>query len=179
MVAMSVLLERRNRGDILIEEKGLNHLKSLMNQTIGNHQCYALSAEYAGVMIGPDMGAGTKYEVKVREGNIFSAAEIGRAYRWPMYLWSVINHPEYNQLEVGAIINWGRNAKVSEAFIAHEYYGHTGVIRGLENGRVQTYEQNAESGEIVAEYDREFFGSGQIASICIPPDFEKGVLLDG
>ena len=94
-------------------------------------------------MIGPDMGAGTRYEVKVREGNIFSAAEIGRVYRWPMYLWTVINHPEYDQLEVGAIINWERNAKVSEAFIAHEYYGHTGVIRGLESGRIQTYEQNA------------------------------------
>ena len=115
----------------MIEEKGLNHLKSLINQPIGNHQCYALSAEYAGIMIGPDMGAGTRYEVKVREGNIFSAAEIGRAYRWPMYLWTVINHPEYDQLEVGAIINWERNAKVSEGFIAHEYYGHTGVIRGL------------------------------------------------
>ena len=163
----------------MIEEKGLNHLKRLINQPIGNHQCYALSAEYAGVMIGPDMGTGTRYEVKVREGNIFSAAEIGRVYRWPMYLWTVINHPEYDQLEVGAIINWERNAKVSEAFIAHEYYGHTGVIRGLESGRIQTYEQNAESGEIVAEYDRQFFGAGQIASICIPPDFEKGVLFDG
>ncbi|WP_270328992.1 CHAP domain-containing protein [Enterococcus malodoratus] len=163
----------------MIEEKGLNHLKRLMNQPIGNHQCYALSAEYAGVMIGPDMGAGTRYEVKVREGNIFSAAEIGRAYRWPMYLWTVINHPEYDQLEVGAIINWERNAQVSETFIAHDYFGHTGVIRGLESGRIQTYEQNAESGEIVAEYDRQFFGTGQIASICIPPDFEKGVVLDG
>ena len=163
----------------MIEEKGLNHLKRLINQPIGNHQCYALSAEYAGVMIGPDMGAGTRYEVKVREGNIFSAAEIGRVYRWPMYLWTVINQPEYDQLEVGAIINWERNAKVSEGFIAHEYYGHTGVIRGLESGRIQTYEQNAESGEIVAKYDRQFFGAGQIASICIPPDFEKGVLFDG
>ena len=163
----------------MIEEKGLNHLKRLINQPIGNHQCYALSAEYAGVMIGPDMGAGTRYEVTVREGNIFSAAEIGRVYRWPMYLWTVINHPEYDQLEVGAIINWERNAKVSEGFIAHEYYGHTGVIRGLESGRIQTYEQNAESGEIVAKYDRQFFGAGQIASICIPPDFEKGVLFDG
>lgn len=160
----------------MIEQKGLNHLKSLMNQPIGNHQCYALSAEYAGVMIGPDMGAGTKYEIKVRYGNVFSAADIGSAYKWPLYLWSVIEEPSYDQLEVGAIINWKRGAKVSDFFTAHEGFGHTGVIRGLKNGKVQTYEQNAESGEIVAEYDREFFDSQQIASICIPPDFEKGVM---
>ncbi|MDU6576792.1 MAG: hypothetical protein E6521_12740 [Enterococcus raffinosus] len=49
----------------------------------------------------------------------------------------------------------------------------------MKAGRIQTYEQNAESGEIVAKYDRQFFGAGQIASICIPPDFEKGVLFDG
>lgn len=163
----------------MIEQKGLNHLKSLINQSIGNHQCYALSAEYAGMMIGPDMGAGTRYEVHVRTGNIFSAAEIGNAYNWPMYLWTVINHPEYDQLEVGAIINWERNAQVSETFTAHEYYGHTGVICGLENGQIQTYEQNAESGERVAEYNRQFFGAGQIASICVPPDFEKGVFVNG
>jgi hypothetical protein len=35
----------------VIDRKGLNHLKSLMNQPVGNHQCYALSAEYAGVLI--------------------------------------------------------------------------------------------------------------------------------
>lgn len=176
---MFVSPERRNRGDFVIEEKGLNHLKSLLNQPIGNHQCYALSAEYSGVMIGPDMGARTKYEIKVRHGNVFSAAEIGRAYPWSLYLWTVIAHPEYDQLVVGSIINWERNAKISDTFESHEYYGHTGVIKGLENGRIQTYEQNAESGGIVAEYDREFFGSGQIASICIPPDFEKGVVING
>lgn len=93
----------------MIDKKGLNHLKSLINQPVGNHQCYALSAEYAGVMIGPDMGAGTKYEIKVRYGNVFSAADIGSAYQWPLYLWSVINEPTYDQLEVGAIINWKRD----------------------------------------------------------------------
>lgn len=159
----------------MIDRKGLNHLKSLMNQPVGNHQCYALSAEYAGVMIGPDMGAGTKYEIKVRHGNVFSAADIGSAYQWPLYLWSVIEEPSYEQLQVGSIINWKRGAKVAN-WSASQTFGHTGVIRGLENDRIQTYEQNAESGEIVAEYDREFFDSDQIASICIPPDFEKGVM---
>lgn len=159
----------------MIDNKGLNHLKGLMNQPVGNHQCYALSAEYAGVMIGPDMGAGTKYEIKVRYGNVFSAADIGSAYPWPLYLWTVIEEPSYDELVVGAIINWKRGSKV-DSWHASMVHGHTGVIRGLKNGRIQTYEQNAESGEIVAKYDREFFDSHQIASICIPPDFEKGVM---
>ncbi|EHF3565400.1 CHAP domain-containing protein, partial [Enterococcus faecalis] len=47
-------------------------------------------------------------------------------------------------------------------------YGHTGVIYGLENGRIQTIEQNAEQGQIVAKYDRLYF-DGSIQSIVIPP----------
>ncbi|EOH96392.1 CHAP domain-containing protein [Enterococcus pallens] len=152
-------------------------MKQLLNQTVGNRQCYALAAEYAGVMIGPDLGAGTKYEIKVRNGNVFSAADIGTAYNWNLYLWEVIENPLYDQLKVGAIINWRRGAKVSEFLRAHKNFGHTGVISGLENGKIQTYEQNGESGEIVSQYEREFYGSEHIASICIPPDFEKDVML--
>lgn len=47
-------------------------------------------------------------------------------------------------------------------------YGHTGVIYGLDNGRIQTIEQNAEQGQIVAKYDRLYF-EGSIQSIVIPP----------
>lgn len=150
--------------------KGLNHLKSLLNQPVGNRQCYALSAEYAGVMFGPGMGAGTKYDVMHQIGNIYSAADIGNAYDWGLYKWTVIDNPTYEQLEIGAIINWNRGAKV-DIWNASEGYGHTGVIRGLESGRIQTYEQNSEFGEIVAECDREYFGQGHISSIVIPPDF--------
>ncbi|MGF2942710.1 hypothetical protein ACNSLH_09345 [Enterococcus xiangfangensis] len=45
------------------------------------------------------------------------------------------------------------------------------MIQGLENGQIQTYEQKGEKGELVAEYDREYFGSETIASVIIPPDF--------
>lgn len=147
-----------------------------MNQSVGNHQCYALSAEYSGVMNGAGMAAGTKYEILHQIGNIYSAADIGNAYKWNLYGWTVIEEPIYSQLKIGAIINWKRGAKVSDYLIAHTCYGHTGVIRGLNSDRIQTYEQNAEMGEIVAEYDRDFYNSNQIASICIPPDFKKGVI---
>lgn len=154
--------------------KGLNHLKSLMNQPVGNRQCYALSAEYAGVMLGPGMGAGTRYDIMHQIGNVYSAADIGEAYDWLLYRWEVVKNPTYDQLEIGAIINWKRGAKVGY-WNAAEGYGHTGVIRGLENGRIQTYEQNSEHGEIVAECDREFYGPEHISSIVIPPDFIREV----
>ena len=48
-------------------------------------------------------------------------------------------------------------------------YGHTGVIRGLENGRIQTYEQNTEQGMIVGKFDRAYTSPSGISSIVIPP----------
>ena len=147
-----------------------------MNQPVGNRQCYALSAEYSGIMCGVGMGAGTKYDIEHQIGNVHSAAEIGTSYNWHLFNWIVIESPTYEQLQVGAIINWRRGAKVSDFLVSHPNYGHTGVIRGLKQGRIQTYEQNAESGEIVAEYDREYYSSDHIASICIPPDYEREVM---
>lgn len=161
--------------DNLIDQKGLNHLKSKVNQTVGYPQCYALSAEYSGVMDGPNMGCGTQYDILARNGNVYSAADIGCAYPWPLHGWKVIYHPEYQEFVVGAIINWQRGGKVGLRG-ASKTYGHTGVIKGMNDGRFQTYEQNAEKGEIVAEYDREFFDSDQIASICIPPDYDSEVI---
>ena len=46
-------------------------------------------------------------------------------------------------------------------------WSHTGVIYGLNNGRIQTIEQNAEQ-QIVAKYDRLYFANS-IQSIVIPP----------
>lgn len=156
-----------------IREKGLNQLKSKLNQGIGNYQCYALAAEFSGKMCGPDLGAGTYYDKldAIDEELIYSASDIGIAYKWSEYGWSVINNPGYEDLQVGSILCFERNVKISDDFTTHEEYGHCGVIRGLENGMIQTYEQKGELGEIVAEYDRYFLGSETIASVIIPPDF--------
>ncbi|HAQ1108302.1 TPA: CHAP domain-containing protein, partial [Enterococcus faecium] len=79
-----------------------------------------------------------------------------------------IQNPRYDQLVVGAIINWARGGQVGSWF-ADPTYGHTGVIRGLENGRIQTYEQNTELGMICGKLDRQFYNSNNISSIVIPP----------
>lgn len=156
-----------------IYEKGLDHLKMLVNQTIGNTQCYAVAAEFSGVMQGPDLGAGTYYnKLEPIEGeDIYSASEIGNAFKWQDFGWKVIENPTYDQLKNGSILCYERNITLSEVFTTDDYYGHCGVIRSLESDKIQTYEQKGELGELVAEYDRVFFGSDTIASVIIPPDF--------
>lgn len=149
-------------------EEGLKHLNSLLGQRVGNGQCYGLSAEYSGFLGGCGMGAGTQYGLTHVIGNTSAASDIGIAYDWAAVGWKVILNPSYDQLVVGAIINWARGAQVG-SWYADGTYGHTGVIRGLENGRMQTYEQNTEKGMVCAELDREFFNSSAISSIVIPP----------
>lgn len=156
-----------------IREKGLNQLKSKLNQGIGNYQCYAVAAEFSGVMCGPDLGAGTYYDQldPVDDELIYSASDIGIAYKWSEFGWSVIKNPIYEDLEVGSILCFERNVKISDDFTTHEEYGHCGVISGLENGRIQTYEQKGEFGEFVAKYDRKYLGCETISTVIIPQDF--------
>ncbi|GMC10429.1 hypothetical protein K5E_25680 [Enterococcus thailandicus] len=155
-------------------EKGLNHLKSLVGQSTGNAQCYAVAAVYSGIMKGPDLGAGTYYnEMEPIEGaDIYSASEIGNAYHWDRYGWEVITNPDFDKIESGSILCFERSLQLSDEFITHEYYGHCAVVRGLENGLIQTYEQKGELGEIVAEYEREYLGNTSIVSMIIPPFFD-------
>lgn len=147
---------------------GLNHLKTLLGRGIGNGQCYAASAEYSGFLGGCGLGAGTKYGLSHVIGNTSAASDIGVAYNWAAVGWKVILNPNYDQLVVGAIINWARGGRVGTWF-ADPTYGHTGIIRGLSNGRMQTYEQNTEHGQVIAELDREYYGASHISSIVIPP----------
>ena len=149
-------------------EAGLKHLESLIGQRIGNGQCYGLSAEYSGYLGGCGMGAGTKYGLTHVIGNTSAASDIGIAYDWSAVGWKVIQNPRYDQLVVGAIINWARGGQVGSWF-ADGTYGHTGVIRGLANCRMQTYEQNTELGMICGKLDRQYYSASAISSIVIPP----------
>lgn len=156
-----------------IYDKGLNHLKSKINSPIGNYQCYAVAAEFSGIMCGPDLGAGTYFDQlnPVNDELIYSASDIGIAYKWHEFGWSVIMNPQYDDLKIGSILCFEKGVKISDDFTTHEEYGHCAVIRGLENGMIQTYEQKGELGEFVTEYDREYLGSETISSVIIPQDF--------
>lgn len=147
---------------------GIEHLETLMGKWLGNGQCYAVPAEYSGFMGGCGLGAGTIYGLSHVIGDTSSAADIGEAYDWNAVGWKVISNPTYKDLVVGAIVNIRRSGQWGTGWTVDPAYGHTGVIYGLENGRIQTIEQNAEQGQIVAKYDRLYF-EGSIQSIVIPP----------
>ena len=50
-------------------------------------------------------------------------------------------------------------------FTLDNEYGHVGVIAEVkENGVIETYEQNAEKGQIVARYTRQFV-KGSVSSV--------------
>lgn len=147
---------------------GIEHLETLMGKWLGNGQCYAVPAEYSGFMGGCGLGAGTIYGFSHVIGDTSSAADIGEAYDWNAVGWRVIQNPTYQDLVVGAIVNIRRGAQWGTGWTVGPTYGHTGVIYGLNNGRIQTIEQNAEQGQIVAKYDRLYFANS-IQSIVIPP----------
>ncbi|EIZ1149606.1 phage tail protein [Enterococcus faecalis] len=147
---------------------GIEHLETIMGKWLGNGQCYAVPAEYSGFMGGCGLGAGTIYGFSHVIGDTSSAADIGEAYDWNAVGWKVIPNPTYKDLVVGAIVNIRRNGQWGSGWTVDPTYGHTGVIYGLDNGRIQTIEQNAEQGQIVAKYDRLYF-DGSIQSIVIPP----------
>lgn len=148
---------------------GLAHLETLVGQRIGNGQCYAAAAEYSGFLGGCGLGAGTRYGLTHVIGNTSAASEIGIAYDWSAVGWSVILNPTYDQLVVGAIINITRGALWANWPTVDDTYGHTGIIRDLENGRIQTYEQNTEQGMIIGKFDRQYTSPAGISSIVIPP----------
>nr|DAW90562.1 MAG TPA: tail protein [Bacteriophage sp.] len=147
---------------------GIEHLETLMGKWLGNGQCYAVPAEYSGFMGGCGLGAGTIYGLSHVIGDTSAAADIGEAYDWNAVGWKVISNPTYKDLVVGAIVNIRRSGQWGSGWTVDPTYGHTGVIYGLDNGRIQTIEQNAEQGQIVAKYDRLYF-DGSIQSIVIPP----------
>ena len=147
---------------------GIEDLETLMGKWLGNGQCYAVPAEYSGFMGGCGLGAGTIYGFSHVIGDTSSAADIGEAYDWNAVGWRVIQNPTYQDLVVGAIVNIRRGGQWGTGWTVDPTYGHTGVIYGLNNGRIQTIEQNAEQGQIVAKYDRLYFANS-IQSIVIPP----------
>lgn len=147
---------------------GIEHLETIMGKWLGNGQCYAVPAEYSGFMGGCGLGAGTIYGFSHVIGDTSSAADIGEAYDWNAVGWKVISNPTYKDLVVGAIVNIRRSGQWGTGWTVDPTYGHTGVIYGLNNGRIQTIEQNAEQGQIVAKYDRLYFANS-IQSIVIPP----------
>lgn len=161
----------------------INHIKSFMGKTIGNGQCYGLCAEYAGILGGPGLGAGTKYGLSglTGQGSTSAAADIGICYNWSAYGWTMIQNPSLSQIVPGCILNIRRTANVTESlgvgtssyfnWAADANYGHTLVVEKVSGDTLTVLEQWGGSRQYTMNNMMLYSGSGSsgISSICIPP----------
>lgn len=162
----------------------LAHIASFMGRTIGSGQCYALCAEYAGVLGGPGLGAGTKYGLSglSGQGSTSAASDIGICYKWTSYGWTVIQNPQLSQIVPGCILNINRSANVTESmgagtsawfnWSADPTYGHTLVVEKVNGDSLTVLEQWGGSRQYTMRNMMKYSGSGAsgISSICIPPN---------
>lgn len=164
-------------------EKALAHIKSLMGRTIGSGQCYALSAEYAGFLGGPGLGASTKYGLSglSGKGSTSAASDIGICYLWERYGWKVIANPSLSQIVPGCILNFNRGVNVRESmgggtsawfnWTTDYNYGHTLVVESVNGDSITVLEQWGGTRQYCMENTMAYSGTGAggISTICIPP----------
>lgn len=161
----------------------LAHIKLKIGQTVGSGQCYALCAEYAGVLGGPGLGAGTKYGITglTGQGSTSAAADIGICYKWESYGWQVIKNPQLSQITVGCILNFSRSTNVTESmspgtsnwfnWTSDPTYGHTLIVEAVNGDSITVLEQWGGSRQYCMNNTMKYSGTGAsgISSICIPP----------
>jgi hypothetical protein len=161
----------------------LAHIASFMGRTIGSGQCYALCAEFAGVLGGPGLGAGTKYSISglSGQGSTSAAADIGICYKWSAYGWTMIQNPSLSQIVPGCILNINRSVNVTESmgegtsawfnWTSDPTYGHTVVVEKVSGDNLTVLEQWGGSRQYTMRNMMKYSGTGAsgISSICIPP----------
>lgn len=116
-------------------------------------QCWDLANWYSKKLGGPGIvGASGR------------AGYIGHEFPWDSWGFDVIKDPNAGDLKPGDIICWYPGGSVGPFTIDSEY-GHVGIIAEVKaDGVVETYEQNAEKGQIVARYTRQFV-KGSVSSV--------------
>lgn len=116
-------------------------------------QCWDLANWYSKKLGGPGIVGGSG-----------RAGYIGHEFPWDSWGFDVIKDPAAGDLKPGDIICWYPGGSVG-TFTLNGEYGHVGIIAEVkENGVIETYEQNAERGQIVARYTRQFV-KGSISSV--------------
>lgn len=149
----------------------LNTIRELEGKTIGNGQCYALSAYYEN-LITPNstvgLGAGVN-SVSGAIGDTISAHNIGTAYNWTKNGWTVLIPQSAADICVGCIIN-------IKPFYGNPFntgvYGHTAVVTAIDNDYITLHEQNYAGKQYVVQNVyvlNQAFLDG-ISSLVCPPE---------
>ena len=123
----------------------LADIESKIGQTIGSGQCYGLVAYYSKLLDGPGLGGGVTAITDLLSGGI-NASDIGTDYAWGKHGWSVTVPKEVSALKVGAIVNIKPN---QGAPIYTGEYGHTAVIKAVDDKTITVLEQNVGGKQVV------------------------------
>ncbi|EGO2723793.1 CHAP domain-containing protein [Enterococcus faecalis] len=116
-------------------------LEQMLGQTVNGGQCYGGTSYYV-----EKMG----FQSLMGTGHMF-ASEIGNDYAWEQAGWQVIKNPNYSDVKAGDVINFAMGG------YATSVYGHTGIVGSVQgDGKLVVYEQNAEQGQIIAKYNRQW-----------------------
>lgn len=133
-------------------------LEQVLNQPIDEDgaygaQCWDLANWYSKKLGGPGIvGASGR------------AGYIGHEFPWESWGFDVIKDPGPGDLKPGDIICWYPGGSVGP-FNIDSTYGHVGIIAEVkEGGVIETYEQNAEKGQIVGRYTRQYV-KGSVSSV--------------
>ena len=158
-------------------KKALSELSSLVGRTVGNGQCYAVSAWFSYKLNGAGLGCGLgSFSGLVGSG--IRACDIGTDYNWGSFGWGVEGSGFSGaNIVAGTILNIKPNYG-SPWYTG--YYGHTVVVESVNGDTVTVLQQNYAGKQYVTR-DKYSLSAiiPSIQTLVHPPELAKGGRVDG
>ena len=158
-------------------KKAVNELSSLVGKTVGNGQCYAVSAWFSYKLNGAGLGCGLgSFSGLVGSG--IRACDIGTDYSWGNFGWGVEGSGFSNKnIVAGTILNIKPNYG---APWYTGYYGHTVVVESVNGDTVTVLQQNYAGKQYVTKDNYSLSAIiPSIQTLVQPPELAKGGRVDG
>lgn len=158
-------------------KKALAELGSLVGKTVGNGQCYAVSAWFSYKLNGAGLGCGLgSFSGLVGSG--IRACDIGTDYNWGSFGWGVEGSGFSNKnIVAGTILNIKPNYG---APWYTGYYGHTVVVESVNGDTVTVLQQNYAGKQYVTRDNYSLSAIiPSIQTLVHPSELAKGGRVDG
>lgn len=158
-------------------KKALTELGSLVGKTVGNGQCYAVSAWFSYKLNGAGLGCGLgSFSGLVGSG--IRACDIGTDYNWGSFGWGVEGSGfSNNNVVAGTILNIKPNYG---APWYTGYYGHTVVVESVNGDTVTVLQQNYAGKQYVTRDNYSLSAIiPSIQTLVHPSELAKGGRVDG
>lgn len=143
-------------------QAALTELKSLLGQSLGSGECYAVPAYYSMILGGPGLGGGVTGITDVI-GDTMAAANIGTGYDWAKYGWQVVTPESTADFKVGSIVTSGTG------------FGHVSIIEYIDGDTITVLEQNVSGRRFVMEntYNAQTY-LNDVNNVIYPPEIAEG-----